>query len=241
MADFRGWALVVIDMQNDFLAKGGYYDRRQRYEAEVRRGRLNRDLMMRRLRRPGAAPSGGFRPRTRSIASMIRNVRRVIARCRQERMPIAYVKALYDHHSEVRPRFLLENPDRRDYPCKPGTWGAEFVDPIKAVALEPYHGTYEKIIEKHTFNGFYKTGLGEFLGQRRVHTLLVAGVETHVCVLATAQSASFHQFKTIILTDCTAAPQTYREKYALNIFRDGFGTTRRSDELFERRFSIQDP
>jgi nicotinamidase-related amidase len=31
MANFEGWALIVVDMQNDFLAKDGYYARRERY------------------------------------------------------------------------------------------------------------------------------------------------------------------------------------------------------------------
>lgn len=232
MAKLDGWALIVVDMQNDFLAKHGYYARRERYRQRVREGRLNADAMIDQLARPSVAPPGGFKPRTASLGLVVRKVRYAISRSKELRMPVAYLRAVYDHKFALRPRFLLENREREDYPCKPDTWGAEFIDPVKELIPPRKTRSREKVVEKHTFNGFFKTDLRRFLREWNVHTVVIAGVETHICVLATAQGASYNQFRAVILKDCVATAREYRAKYALNVFRDGFGATKRIAEIF---------
>ena len=232
MANLKGWALIVVDMQNDFLAKEGYYARRIRYERLVRQKRLTANEAAIRLAQPIPAPTGRFEPRAAYLDRIIHNIRHVIVKSQSHLMPIAYVRAVYGHEFSLKPRFLLENPDRRHYPCKPHTWGMEFIDPIKDLIRSDNPRPREKVVEKHTFNGFFKTGLRQFLHRWNIHTVLIAGVETHICVLATAQGASYNQFRTIILKDCVATAREYRANYALNIYRDGFGTTARSGELF---------
>ena len=232
MAGFKGWALIVVDMQNDFLAKQGYYARRIKYEHQVRQGRLTSADLANHLACPSPAPTGRFEPRAAYLKPMIHNICQVIARSKELRMPIAYLQAVYDHQFPLKPRFLLENADRKHYPCQPNTWGADFIDPINELIPSQKAQSREKVIKKHTFNGFFKTGLCEFLRTWDIHTVLIAGVETHICVLATAQGASYNQFKAVILKDCVATAREYRANYALNIFRDGFGVTKRSSEIF---------
>lgn len=232
MVDFERWALIVVDMQNDFLAKGGYYDKKEKYEAQVRQGKLSSEEMMIRLAQPSSVPRHGFEVKAASLITTIGNVCKVITCARKERMTIAYLKAVYDHKFDLKPRFLAD-PDRKHYPCKPQTWGAAFIDPIGRLVPEQAIVPSETLIEKHTFDGFFKTELCGFLRARRVDTVLVAGVETHICVLATAQSASLNQFKTIILEDCVAASREDLAECALEIFRDGFGDTILSTEIFQ--------
>lgn len=231
MVDFERWALILVDMQNDFLAKGGYYDRKEKYEEQVRQGTLSPEELTARLAQPSSIPRDGFTVRTASLTTIIDNVCRVIACAKREQMTVVYLKAVYGHEFDFKPRFLAD-PDRKHYPCKPQTWGAAFVDPINKLIPE---GTTrrETVIEKHTFDGFFKTDLYEHLRTRRVHTVLVAGVETHICVLTTAQSASLNQFKTIILEDCVATAREDLAECALGIFRDGFGDTRLSGDILQ--------
>ena len=232
MANFEGWALIVVDMQNDFLAKEGYYARRMKHEQQVRQGRLTAKDMANQLAHPSPAPTRGFEPRAGYLKPIIHNICHVIVRSREQQMPIAYLRAVYDQEFSFKPRFLLEHPERNHYPCKPNTWGGELIDPIKSLIPLQKTPSREKVIEKNTFNGFFNTNLHEFLQRWNTHTVAIVGVETHICVLATAQGASYHQFKTIILKDGVATAREYRANYALNIFRDGFGTTKRSSELF---------
>jgi len=230
--DLSGWGLIVVDMQNDFLTREGYYARRARYERQVRAERLTVQTMIERLTPAAATPPAKLGLRSRSLESVVRNVCTVIEQARAGRLPIAHLKAVYHHRFKVKASFFLTSQDRRHYPCKPGTWGQEFINPIQELIAVKDTRSREKVIVKHTFNGFHETPLRDFLQRHRVHTVMVAGVETHVCVMATALAASFHQFKPIILTDCTATAQKYRGQYALNLFRDGFGTTCRSTEIF---------
>ena len=232
MENFAGWALIVVDMQNDFLAQEGYYARRERYRQQVRQKRLSFNDMINQLAHPNPAPTKGFTPRAASLTPIIRNTRRVIARAQEHHIPIAYLQAVYSHTFPVKPSFLVENPERIHYPCKPNTWGAEIIAPIKEVMLTQQAQAREKVIAKHTFNGFFETDLCQFLRKWKIHTVVLVGTETHICVLATAQGASYNQFKTIILHDCVATDRAYQAKYALNIFRDGFGTTKLSTQIF---------
>ncbi len=110
MANFSGWGLIVVAMQNDFLAKGEYYERRERYEKQIREGRLEVDEMVDWLGRPGHSRPGGFEPRSKSLETVIRNIGKVIARARQEQLPIAYLRAVYDHRFKVKARYLWRTP-----------------------------------------------------------------------------------------------------------------------------------
>ena len=228
MAEFDGWALILVDMQNDFLAQGGYYDRREVYE---RQG-FNSEQMNDQLGEPSLAPVGGFKPRAASSWSIVSNNCKLIDKARDNGMAIAYLRAIYDHGFRFKPRSLLDNQDRKHYPCKPGTWGAELISPIQEMILKKDTKSIEEVIEKHTFNGFFETDLEKFLRRRNVHTVLIAGVETHICVLATAQGASYNQFKNIIIEDCVWTARSDLAECALDIYRDGFGITKLSTEIF---------
>jgi nicotinamidase-related amidase len=96
----------------------------------------------------------------------------------------------------------------------------------------------EKVIVKHTFDGFFQTGLVHFLRKRQVETVVIVGVETHVCVMATAQSASVNQFKTIILEDCIWTAREELGQGVLAIFRDAWGATARSRALLARSVDL---
>src|SRR6516162_11409782 len=47
-----------------------------------------------------------------------------------------FVQAAYDPDSCYRPPLFLHNPQRRDYGCHPGSWGADFVEPIKQLTSQ---------------------------------------------------------------------------------------------------------
>jgi nicotinamidase-related amidase len=112
-------------------------------------------------------------------------------------------------------------------PRIPHSWGAAFIEPIRRYTVARHTASPERVIEKHTFDGFYQTELLQFLRDRQVQTVVLAGVETHVCVLTTAQSAAINQFKTIILEDCVWTASEELDQRALAIFRDAFGVTAR--------------
>ncbi len=227
-------------MQNDFLAARGYYAQRSELDKQVGRGTLIIEKRNRLLCRPRGAPRGRFRYRARRLPSIVANICAVIEHARTKQRPITYLRAVYSCEFDVQPPFLRQEPDRKHYPCKPTSWGSGFIEPISRLIEGRQITSSERVIEKHTFDGFFQTELLQFLRERQVQTVAIVGVETHVCVLATAQSASVNQFKTIILEDCIWTAKEELGQGALAIFRDAFGSTSRARELIGLRHQLAD-
>jgi len=141
-------------------------------------------------------------------------------------MTTVFVQAVYDPASYYRPPLFLHDPQRQDYGCHRGSWGADFVKPIKQLTAQ----AYAKVVEKPTFDAFFATELRGFLRCRQIETLYVAGIETNVCVLFTACSALSNGFDTVILAECVTTSQTDVHETALQIIEIAKG----------RRMSTQD-
>ncbi len=203
-------ALLVVDMQNDFLAKGGYYDEKEK-RVRAKRGTLSatdRDALARIYLHP---------PPTCAISDpyqdFVRAVTEVAATALDRGMTTVFVQAAYDPESCYRPPLFLRDPQRKDYGCHPGSWGADFVEPIKPLTSQ----ACAKMVEKHTFDAFFETELRGFLRFKQIDTVYIAGVETNVCVLFTACSALSNGFNTIILAECVTTSQMDVHEEALQI------------------------
>jgi nicotinamidase-related amidase len=217
-------------MQNDFLAEGGYYaEKAKRVHATA--GGLNttdRDTLARVYLHP---------PRTCEISEcyqeFVRRVTHVVDTAVNRGMITVLVQAAYDPESPYRPPLFLSDPQRRDYPCHPGTWGADFVLPIKQLASREC----ARIVEKHTFDAFCETELRGLLRFKHIDTVYIAGVETNVCVLFTACSALSNGFETIVLEECVTSSEIGLHKEALQIIEMAHGrliSTRNFLRLLER-------
>lgn len=216
------WALLVVDMQNDFLDKGGYYARRASLQECADWEALSPEQQFRLLE---SAPEDHRRgARSKAIEQVVANVCGAISTARAANRPIAFVRAAYDRGFDILPPLLSNDPDRRHFPCKPGTWGAEFFGGA-ADAIREAGRTSERIFEKHTYDAFSNLSLLPFLRETRVSAVVVCGTETHVCVLASAQHAALLGFRTFILEDCVWSANTETANAALSIFRDAYGGT----------------
>jgi nicotinamidase-related amidase len=202
--------LLVVDMQNDFLAEGGYYaEKAKRVYATGRElSTTDKDALARVYLNP---------PHTCEISDryqeFVRAVTDVADTAMNRGMTTVFVQAAYDPESCYRPPLFLNDPQRRDYGCHPGTWGADLVEPIKQLASREC----AKIVEKHTFDAFFETELRGFLRFKHIDTVYIAGVETNVCVLFTACSALSNGFETIILAECVTTSEMRVHKEALQI------------------------
>ncbi|MBE3087298.1 MAG: isochorismatase family protein, partial [Bacteroidetes bacterium] len=62
----------------------------------------------------------------------------------------------------------------------------------------------EKIISKDAVNCFVKTDLLDFLKTNKIDTLVICGMQTHMCVEAATRAASDYGFKCILIHDACA-------------------------------------
>lgn len=79
-----------------------------------------------------------------------------------------------------------------------GTQGAEVMDGLDMQKEDLW-------LPKPRFSAFFETGLEKILREQGVTLLAVAGIATNFCVLTTAMDALCHDFKAVILEDCSAA------------------------------------
>ncbi|MGI6329204.1 MAG: cysteine hydrolase family protein [Dethiobacteria bacterium] len=94
-----------------------------------------------------------------------------------------------------------------------GTRGAEIADGLDYL---PETDTW---LPKPRFSAFFGTGLEKMLREQGVTLCAVAGITTNFCVLSTVMDALAHDFKVILLEDCTAAHSESVHEEILGIYR----------------------
>jgi len=93
-----------------------------------------------------------------------------------------------------------------------GTEGAQLIDEIERKPDDLW-------LPKARFSAFFQTGLAEYLREREVTICAVTGISTPVCVLTTALDAICHNFRGVIVSDCSAAPSEKIHKDTLSLYR----------------------
>jgi biuret amidohydrolase len=108
----------------------------------------------------------------------------------------------------------------------PGSQGlqvmAELLDPTDVVV----HG-------KKRYDAFTSTELDAVLRARGIETLLLTGVNTNSCVLATTVAANARDYAPVVIEDCVDTMDRSVHEQALAIIRQAFGWTATADEILE--------
>ena len=125
-----------------------------------------------------------------------------------------HVVATKDFHIDPGSHFS-DNPDYlTSWPrhCVVGTAGADFHPDLETDSIEAVFTKGQYSAAYSGFEGACRVGipLTDWLRQRGVDEVVVVGIATDYCVLATAQDAARAGFATTVLTDLTAgvAPDT---------------------------------
>ncbi len=176
-------AVIVVDMQNDFGAKGGMFDQ---CGADISR---IQDLVAPTAKVLAAARLAGikiiylkmgFRPDLSDLGGQD-SVNRV-----------RYLKAGVGQ--------TVQAPDGREGRILiRDTWNTDILEGLKP---EPT----DVVIYKTRFSGFYETELDAMLKKNGIRHLIVTGCTTSVCVDSTIRDAMFRDYLCIALKDCMSEP-----------------------------------
>jgi len=93
-----------------------------------------------------------------------------------------------------------------------GTPGAEVVAGLD-------RSEHDYWLPKPRFSAFFQTGLEKWLSKRNVTLCAVAGIATNFCVLTTVMDALCHNFKSVLIEDCTTAASDALHHQTLDIYR----------------------
>lgn len=82
--------------------------------------------------------------------------------------------------------------------CAKGSWAAEFHESVMAATKT----AGDRTLRKTWYSAFQRTSLVEILRGRLATELFICGIKTNVSVYATASDAVSHGFKVTVLSDC---------------------------------------
>ena len=106
--------------------------------------------------------------------------------------------------------------------------------------LHPEEDDYFVLKPKHS--GFFSTTLDTLLDYLQVHTVILTGVATNVCVLFTANDAYMRDLHLVVPSDCVAANNGDVHAHALEQMRIVLkADVRQSSEIDLSELSLQTP
>ena len=199
-------ALIIVDMQNDFLHPDGGF-------AHIAREHPETDIDMPFLR--------GTIPQVSRLADAFRSAGR----------PVVYVAHVVkpDYSDAAFPYWRIgvgPSSGNRTFIVE-GTWGAQIVDELK-----PRDG--EHLVVKKGFGGFApSTPLDTILRNLNVNTCVVTGVTTCVCVSTTVRGGVEHNYRMILASDAVAEVSREAHDAELRTMDRLFADVRSSDEIIE--------
>lgn len=166
--DPRRTALLIVDVQNDFVHPEGVY---------ARHGVSSSD-------------AGDLPRRLKPVAAAVRRRHGWIVATQMTIVPARKGAGFIPEHLRNSRPFLTAGD------LNPGTWGHQLANELAPADLH---------VEKIATSGFYMTRLEWALRQAKVDTLLVAGLTTHLSVVATVRDALVRDFAVMVLSDCCAS------------------------------------
>jgi ureidoacrylate peracid hydrolase len=197
-------ALLVIDMQNGFCAPGGSYEE---YGSSI-----------------GA--------NLKAYRKIIPNVARVIATCREVKIPVFYTEQVREASGiDLYTRLHRIIPSRRAEflripACVRGTWDAEIIDELRPVEVD-------HIVVKRRDSSFQDTELDLWLRSAYVDTLIITGVDTGICVDNTLMDGFNLGYDIILVEDATASSWKGIAKATVMKVKGSYGWVLTTDKLVE--------
>jgi len=168
-------ALIIIDMQRDFLEPGGFGET------------LGNDVS---LLQAAVAP-------LRKVLDAARSAKMLIIHTREGHRP--------DLSDAPRHKVERGEPSLRIGAPGPMGRILVRGEPGHDIIPELYPAGGEPVIDKPGKGAFYQTDLELMLKNREIDTLFVCGVTTEVCVNTTVREANDRGFRCIVLSDCCAS------------------------------------
>ena len=173
--DSEQTALLIIDMQRDFLEEGGFGES------------LGNDVSRLALAvEPCRALLNAARARSMLVVHTREGHRPDLSDAPRAKL------------ERGQPKLRIGEPGPMGRILVRGEPGHDIVE-----ALAPCTG--EPIIDKPGKGAFYATDLEAVLHNRQITTLLVCGVTTEVCVHTTVREANDRGYRCIVLSDCCAS------------------------------------
>jgi nicotinamidase-related amidase len=180
-------ALVIIDMQRDFVEPGGFGET------------LGNDVSL----------LQAVVPPLRRVLDRARELGLLVIHTREGHVPdLSDCPPAKLHRGS--PTLRIGDPGPKGRILVRGEYGHDIVDDLAPLPGEP-------VVDKPGKGSFHATGFGALLEQYGVRSLVVTGVTTEVCVHTTVREANDRGYECLVLSDCTGSyfPEFHRAALAM--------------------------
>lgn len=193
--DLKKTAVIVIDMQNAFVSKGGMMDLRGFDISHVPQtiGPINRVN--------DAARDKGCK--------VIHVITVPEFDLRDSGGPD---NAIWYKETSSALNLVKKNPEWHNNCLYKGTWGAAFAEGLKVREGEP-------VLEKMRYSAFFQTKLDTLLKTYGIKYTVIVGTATNICVESTIRDAFYLGYFPILVSDAvaTAAPKYVHDATIFNV------------------------
>jgi nicotinamidase-related amidase len=135
------------------------------------------------------------------IDKIVKNTNLLRKEFNKRKLPVIYLKFINQPNNKHIKRAGW------DY-CLKGNPGSEIINQLKPEKNEI-------VFEKSENSAFYSLEFKEKLKYLNVNTLVLTGIQTHICILTTASDGYSNDYDVIVLKDCVASSKEQRKKWAL--------------------------
>jgi nicotinamidase-related amidase len=182
-------ALIIIDMQRDFVEPGGFGET------------LGNDVSM--LRK--------VIPPLQEVLAATRSAGMMVVHTREGHLPdLSDCPPAKLNRGE--PSLRIGDPGPKGRILIRGEYGHDICD-----ELAPAEG--ELVVDKPGKGSFYATGLDELLRAKGITSLVVTGVTTEVCVHTTVREANDRGYECLVLSDCVGSYFAEFQQYGLEMIK----------------------
>lgn len=197
-------ALVMVDLQNDFVHRDGWVAKQQV---------------------PGFLGDTG-------IDAVVSCARELLRAARDADVLRVFVRMIGDDRYLSDPLRVLyrRNHGHERVPCvAEGTWGADWVD-----GLGPNGSERELCVDKHRYSAFIGTRLDQLLRSNGIRTVVVCGVATSGCVESTIRDAFMLDYYVVVAGDACGDYEQARHEATLSKMALSFGEVVSTDAITGR-------
>jgi ureidoacrylate peracid hydrolase len=201
--DLGNVALIIVDMQNDFLHEKGFW-RKHSQGSSIPASSL--DL----LRKPI--------PHIKKIADLFR----------KNRKEVVYIYTAWekDYSDVAIPLRRMADKAKEMGVLVRGSWGAQIIE-----ELTPHESDH--LVMKKAYGAFFQSSLDSVLRNLNIKTLIMTGIATNFCVETTSREAVAYGYNVILLSDATATYDPEGHQATLKVIAAGFGDVMSTEDVIK--------
>jgi nicotinamidase-related amidase len=146
----------------------------------------------------------------------------LVSRARDADVSVVYTRDVHPPE-QFEDTHYYDEFDRWGEHVVEGSWDAQLHDDLDV-------GDDDHVVEKHTYDAFYRTDLEGYLDTHGIDDLVICGTLANVCVLHTAGSAGLRDYRPVLIEDAVGFIEDDHREYALE----------HAEWLFGERTSLAD-